>query len=171
MRVHKVGTRIILSHNFGIMCSIPPQDLNSWLRMASRGFQRIEFSYFRLVWDIYEGFWQITASLSTILHPSKNTLLQARCTLHLLGQTQISFTSFYWKQVILSAAEFTQPKFLWFSVLCLPIQGVSFLPVQWCHPVSCALGHLRALCCHRAPRLFLWECRTVRLCAFSSTGE
>lgn len=50
-----------------ILYSISPQDLNSWLWMASRGFGRTEFSYFRLVWDIYEGFRQTTGSFSTML--------------------------------------------------------------------------------------------------------
>lgn len=50
-----------------ILYRIPPQDLNSWLWMALGGFERIEFSYFRLVWDIYEGFRQTTGSFSTML--------------------------------------------------------------------------------------------------------
>lgn len=50
-----------------ILYSIPPQDLNSWLWMALGGFERIEFSYFRLVWDIYEGFRQTAGSFSTML--------------------------------------------------------------------------------------------------------
>lgn len=47
-----------------ILCSIPPQDLSSWLWMSQEGFERTEFSYFRLVWDVYKGFKWATLTFS-----------------------------------------------------------------------------------------------------------
>lgn len=62
-----------------ILYSIPPQDLNAWWWMASGGFERTEFAYFRLVQGIYEGFRQTTGSFSAILLMRDKYQNQSNC--------------------------------------------------------------------------------------------